>query len=89
MCDDCTDHAWSEVYARDDQIERLERELANMTQLRDYWFEENRQAEMALDKMHRLAVDAPFEHENVWAVPAQDIEDVYAAWLHDEDGEDS
>lgn len=78
MCDDCTQAAWDEVYTRDDEIDRLQRDLAIMTENRDFWFEENRQAEVALDNIVVIARN----------LGADEIVDIYDAWLMDQDGED-
>lgn len=78
MCDDCLDNAWSEVYARDAQIERLESDLEVLKGNRDFWFEENRQAEVALDNIVVIARN----------LGADEIVDIYDAWLMDQDGED-
>lgn len=85
MCDDCYDAVLDENTQLEARIEQLKAELEISRKGRDDWYEEYRKAETALLEMNQLAVNAPYQYDKTWVVPANDIHEVFERWV---DGKD-
>lgn len=84
MCDDCLDAAYEQVDEKEREIERLKAQLEIAQQGRDGWYLEYRKAENALLEMNQLYVNAPYQHDETWVVPANSISEVFEKWVNDD-----